>query len=98
MASLRIEFHPSAVDEAEGALEWYAARSPAAAKAYLHELDHALSQIAEAPHRWPRYSQDVRRYQFRRFPFTLFYRATQDSVQVLAVAHQRRKPGYWRHR
>ena len=98
MARLRIEFHPSAVDEAEGALQWYAERSPAAAKAFLHELDHALSQILGAPERWPRFTQDTRRYQFRRFPFTLFFRVTQGTVQVLAVAHQRRKPGYWRDR
>lgn len=98
MVRFRIEFHPSAVDEAEEALDWYTARSPAAAKAFLHELDHALSQIVEAPQRWPRYSQDVWRFQFRRFPFTLFYRATEDTVQILAVAHQRRKPGYWRDR
>jgi hypothetical protein len=36
---------------------------------------------------------------FTRFPFALVYRiAPDDSLRVLAVAHDKRKPGYWRSR
>jgi plasmid stabilization system protein ParE len=95
VANLRIEFHPSAVTEAEGAREWYAERSRSAAKGFLHELDHALVRVAEAPERWPEYEVGTRRLLFRRFPFALIYRVTDDCIQIVAVAHQRRKPGYW---
>ena len=98
MAEIRIEFHPSAVEEALGARDWYAERSVAAAKAFLHELDHALKLVAEAPQRWPQYEYGTRRVLFRRFPFSLVYRVEGSSVQVVALMHQRRKPGYWHRR
>jgi hypothetical protein len=42
--------------------------------------------------------QRVRQYVFPRFPFSLVYRMRGDDVEVLAVAHGRRRPGYWRSR
>jgi hypothetical protein len=34
----------------------------------------------------------------RRFPFALIYRIKTSKVQIVAVAHDRRQPGYWRRR
>ena len=31
----------------------------------------------------------------QRFPFNVLYREAGNTVQVLAVAHHRRRPGYW---
>ena len=33
-----------------------------------------------------------------RFPFSLVYFESESAVEVLALAHQKRKPGYWRER
>lgn len=98
MTDIQINFHPSAVEEAEGARDWYAERSPAAAKAFLHDLDHALKLVSEAPERWPQFEHGTRRVLLRRFPFSLVYRVEGSSVQVVALMHQRRKPGHWHRR
>lgn len=37
----------------------------------------------------------IRRLTLRRFPFSLVYLVEADVIQVIAFAHQRRKPGYW---
>jgi len=34
----------------------------------------------------------------RRFPFTIIYAIDTNEVVVVAVAHQRRRPFYWRAR
>ena len=98
MPTRRVEFHPEAVTEARGAFEWYQDRSDSAAQAFLAELDAAVAQIIESPERWPAFLKGTRRYLFRRFPFFLVYRVASDVVQVVAVAHARRRPGYWRSR
>ena len=49
MAEIRVELLEEAVAEARAAREWYAARSPAAADAFMAELDQALEQIAKFP-------------------------------------------------
>ena len=38
------------------------------------------------------------KYLFRRFPFTVIYRVTETTIQIIAVAHGRRRPSYWRTR
>jgi len=36
-----------------------------------------------------------RRYLLRRFPYSIIYQVSTDELRVIAVAHQRRRPGYW---
>ena len=69
-----------------------------AAAAFLGELDHAVEQVSEAPERWPRYGYAARRYVFPRFPFSLIYCVTDEEIEIVAVAHGKRRPGYWRSR
>jgi len=66
--------------------------------AFLRELDHAVEQVAEAPHQWPSYLAGTQRYVFPTFPYSLVYFVDGDLINVVAVAHERRKPGYWRMR
>jgi plasmid stabilization system protein ParE len=96
--ALGLDLHPEAIAEARAAREWYAARSELAAMAFLAELDIAVARIQEAPEQWPRYVQGTRRYLLHRFPFFLVYRKLDETIQVVAVAHARRRPGYWRAR
>ena len=95
MAPATVGFHPAAAEEAESAYDWYAARDLAAAQGFREELRHAVSQN---PRTWPRHGRSTRRYVFPLYPFSLVYRMRDDDVEVLAVAHGRRRPGYWRSR
>ena len=98
MPSRHAEIHPEAIAEARAANRWYRTRSISAADAYLAELDQAVVAIAENPDRWPWYVYGTRRYVFRRFPFYVVYRERSETIQIIAVAHTRRKPGYWKRR
>jgi hypothetical protein len=40
----------------------------------------------------------VRRLAVRRFPYHVVYAEAAQELRVLAIAHDRRKPGYWRKR
>jgi plasmid stabilization system protein ParE len=98
MASRPVEIHPEAIAEAQAANRWYRERSASAADAYLAELDLAVDAITDSPEKWPRYVNGTRRYIFHRFPFYLVYRETDGKLEIIAVAHGRRKPGYWKSR
>jgi toxin ParE1/3/4 len=90
-----IEFHPAAVEEARAARAWYEARSPAAGAAFMAELDAAVARIAEAPERHARYLRGTRACLLHRFPYIVVFNQTETSVEIVAVAHGRRRPGYW---
>jgi len=98
MSGIPVVFHPAAVEEATAAHLWYAERSQSAADSFLAELDHGIESISEAPERSPQFVHGTRRYLFQRFPFQIVYRLTNNRIEVVAVAHGRRRPGYWRSR
>ena len=96
--SKRIELHPEALAEAAGARDWYTQRSPRAAVRFLDALDRAVEAIGEAPQRWAKFLYGTRRHRLSRFPYLLVYMEGDDSILVIAVAHAKRRPGYWRGR
>lgn len=93
-----LEIHPEAIEEAGAARQWYEARSPAAAEAFVAELDAAMDRIIKAPNQFGFYLHGTRRYLLHRFPYLVVYRQAETTIQVIAVAHGRRKPGYWKDR
>jgi plasmid stabilization system protein ParE len=90
-----VELHPEAVAEAEAAAAWYAARSLRAAAAFAHEVEGAIALIAGSPERGLTYLEGTRRILLKRFPFLIVFRVQHERVHVVAVAHGRRRPGYW---
>ena len=98
MTPAAVELHPEAQAEARAATAWYRERSEAAADGFVAELDDAVREISEFPDRWPQYTPSTRRYLFRRYPYYVVYRQISAIIQILAVAHAHRRPGYWRGR
>ncbi|MDH4458051.1 MAG: type II toxin-antitoxin system RelE/ParE family toxin [Nevskia sp.] len=95
---IAVEFHPAAAEEVEAAEAWYGERNPLAAAAFRAELSRAVESVRAHPEHGPPYLADTRRRPFRWFPFSLVYRSEPARILVIAVAHHRRKPGYWRER
>jgi len=93
-----VKLLPEAEAEVIANERWYAQRSPTAAEAFIVEVDDAIAQIGEAPKTWPGYRRGTRRFILRRFPFSVVYRIEEDAVYVVAVAHAKKRPEYWRRR
>lgn len=98
MATKPLEIHPSALAELKSALSWYLERNQTAADKFAVELDRAMELLVAAPRRWPTGEHGSRKFVLRRFPFAIFYREKEAAVQVLAIAHGHRRPGYWKDR
>lgn len=93
-----VQFHPEANQELIEAREWYDRRSEVAAQAFSLAINQAIDRILEAPLRYPIGRRGEHRFVLDRFPYTILYRIRRNDVFVTAVAHQSRRPGYWRHR
>ncbi len=95
MVSNDPRWHPDAILDAREARDWYADRSAFAARGFLLALDDAVNAVVAAPERWSEGAGALRRYVFQsRYPYILVYRLIPD-MEIVAVAHQRRRPGYW---
>ena len=77
---------------------YYQSRASGLGIDYLSEVERAVQAIAESPNRWPIIEGELRRRLVRRFPFGILYRIESEEIVIIAVAHLRRKPGYWKER
>jgi len=98
MASKPRRFHPEAEEEYLASLSWYQERSLLAATNFESAVASAVERIGKAPKHWPIYFGNFRKYVLRQFPFSIIYQEFSSEIVVFAVAHGRRKPGYWRDR
>lgn len=89
---------PQAEAEIREAFLWYFERSAIAADAFRTEIIAAIDTLGTHPTRWPADEEGVRYYVLTHFPYTVHYLLESQTVTILAVAHQRRKPDYWRKR
>ncbi len=93
---MNYQFHPEAATEHLENVAYYEERQPGLGASYLAEFEVVLEQVCEAPGRYPIAQRpEIRRIRLQHFPFTVFYREFGEMVQVLAVAHHRRRPLYW---
>jgi plasmid stabilization system protein ParE len=95
---MQLQFFEEAADEVEEARAWYRSHSESAERGFLRELDHAIEQVANASAQWPSFLSGTRRYVFPTFPYSLVYFVEGAVLNVVAVAHDKRRPGYWRKR
>jgi len=65
---------------------------------FEEEISEAFETILDAPTRWPKENDKSRKYLLKRFPYAIHYFETDEAIWVVAIAHQRRKPGFWRSR
>lgn len=101
--ALRDRVLDAAKVELAEAAAWYELERPELGAefilAYEAILEHALkfpetgSLMTGLPLR-----QEFRRFLFKRFPYALVTMRLPDELVIVAVAHQHRKPGYWRKR
>lgn len=98
MINFEVEVLPDAEAEAREAFLWYFDRSPMAAEAFRGELFDAIDRLTFTTTDWPEDEDGTRHYRLRHFPYTVMYEVIGQHVTVLAIAHQRRRPGYWQDR
>lgn len=93
-----LEYHPAASDEVAEAYEWYGGIDPAVGQSFKMELERAESLVLRSPGSWAPYLHGTQGFRLRGFPFVMTYIVRDEQIIVVAIAHTRRKPGYWRQR
>ena len=68
------------------------------AAAFITEFDRSANLLAANPGLGSIWRGRIRRLPLRRFPYSIVYYLREADVRILAVAHQRRKPGFWKGR
>ena len=96
---MRVSFNPDALAEAEAAARWYRDNGGSApAQAFAQELRRVVSLADLQPGIGSPGPRGTSRLYFKRFPYALVFRIQGETLRVIAIAHQSRRPEYWARR
>jgi len=79
----------------KSAHSWYAQQSVQAADGFFEEILPILDRIEALPRLYPSYLYGTQRAVLSTCPLSVIYRELLHEIQIIAVAHAKRRPGYW---
>jgi plasmid stabilization system protein ParE len=88
-------FGSEASAEFLASVKYYEDCQPNLGRRFRLAVDSAIEKIAETPFCYRVLHAPFRRYLLQKFPFSIIYSIEPDHIRILAVAHTKRKPGYW---
>jgi hypothetical protein len=101
--SQRIVVLDEAEDELIEAQRWYEIQRPGLGQEFRRAIDEAMDHLLNAPlaaspivNLPP--SIGARQVLVKRVPYSIIFINHDEDLWVVAVAHQHRRPGYWRER
>ena len=95
---MKLEFHPEAELELIEAAEHYELQVPGLGERFEAEVHHTIDMLLAHPYIGSAVDPALRTFGLNIFPVTLYYSVTADVLRIEVVAHQSRRPSYWRSR
>ncbi len=92
---MKVEFLELAQFELEDSREYYDFQQPKLGETFKKDVQSAVDKIIELPKLYPEVAPKIRRCLLHRFPFSIIYSISNETIIILAIAHQARKPFYW---
>ena len=80
--------------EIEDAKEYYNLQNPTLGDTFKNDVKKTIENIKNFPNLYPNITNDLKRTVLHRFPYSIFYAITDNTILILSVAHQHRKPFY----
>jgi plasmid stabilization system protein ParE len=93
-----IGFLTEAENEMYSAIDYYDNEAESLGDRFLDEIKLAFQKIQKNPQRWMILEDNIHKFILRKFPFNIFYKIDPDYIVIIAIAHQKRKPNYWKSR
>lgn len=95
---LAVSVHEIAEAEINEAADFYDLENPGLGSVFINEVQRAIESISEYPDAAPLIRERVRKRVVATFPYSLIYSVWGNEIRILAAAHQKRRPFYWRGR
>ncbi len=95
---MNFEFLPEANEEFREASRYYENEAPGVGLAFIAEVHRVISMVISHPLAAKKIRGTIRSKVLLHFPYSLFYSIESNLILIVAVAHQKRRPTYWRSR
>jgi toxin ParE1/3/4 len=95
---MQYEFHPEAEWEFIEQAAYYESEMAGLGDRFAREVERVVELLLEHPESGGAIDAQLRHFVLRRFPHSIIYSVIGETLAIIAVAHARREPGYWRSR
>ena len=95
---MRVQLADGAKRDFNEGLHWYRKRSDQAADRFTEMTDITIGRILKDPTRYRQIRPNIRTICYKRYPYSLIYLIQPDTLVIIAVAHDKRREGYWNRR
>ena len=96
---MKLVVAPPALAELHDTAAFYTLKANAGlGLAFVAEFERTANFVLANPLLGAVFRGTRRRYILRRFPYSIIYQVAAEELRILAIAHHRRRPGYWAHR
>lgn len=93
-----VNFHEDALIEMIEASKYYEERALGLGMSFLDSIEEAVGQVSANPEACQLVGDLVRQKLVKRFPYSVLYVIEPECLRIMAISHQKRRPGYWRYR
>ena len=93
-----VSFYPEAREELIEAAGYYENQQVLLGRQFFVSIHDSIDHIQSFPSLYREIEPGIRQCRVSRFPYGLIYRAREDEIQIIAVMHLHREPGYWKTR
>ena len=83
----KLEFHDS--------IKYYEQQEKGLGKKFSNDIQTSINRIKNFPNSYQKVSNQIRRCTLHRFPYNILYLFEEDTILIIAIAHQHRIPDYW---
>ncbi len=95
---MTFSFNPDAEQEMNEAAQRYDSDRLGLGSEFLDEIEGSVRFLMQFPYSSPLVRRSARKKVVRRFPYNIYYSLREDHLRILAIAHHKRRPFYWRGR
>ena len=95
---MTLSFNGMAREELNEAADYYKSQRPGLGEEFLGEVEGAIGFLLQYPLSAPLVRRTIRKRVIHRFPYNIFYYIKSDELRIIAIAHHKRRPFYWRGR
>ena len=92
---MEVEFYEPAYIEYQEAIDFYNLQSEKLGDKFIREIDNTITIIKNYPKSFSKYTKHTRKAVVNVFPYNIIYAIYKNHLEILAIAHQHRKPNYW---
>ncbi|MCH8495445.1 MAG: type II toxin-antitoxin system RelE/ParE family toxin [Balneolales bacterium] len=95
---MKVRLHPEALEELNETVQYYEQKAPSLGLSFIIDFEETIDRLILLPESGNEIGGGVRRFVFDKFEHSIIYFNFAGGLEILAIAHMRRKPNYWLYR